>query len=209
MGSVSHVEMRSPDYSIVILGDSIAAGVGASSPIYTLEQQFLKQIKKKHPGADIENFAVAGARIADVVKEQLPKLDSLTPKLAILVIGGNDLIKGTLLKQFHNSLKETLERLSSISKHVIVLNVPKISLLPVTPVHLKLIAELKTKRFNHIFHRTAELFSNVLLFDMYQFSHTHLHSEEELLAEDQFHPNNRAYQLLAQELHDALNKRYY
>lgn len=36
------------------------------------------------------NLSVSGARVADVVEEQLPQLDGLAPDLVTVAIGGND-----------------------------------------------------------------------------------------------------------------------
>lgn len=76
----------------VVLGDSMAQGIGASSYRKGWVGQLddlLKQDGKKYR---LLNLSVSGARVADVLERQLPALQALgqKPVLVTIMIGSND-----------------------------------------------------------------------------------------------------------------------
>lgn len=83
----------------VVLGDSTAQGVGAPS----FDQGYVGQLRRRldEERADpagrpwrVVNWSRSGARVADVLAAQLPRLDALLtetePDLVTVAIGGND-----------------------------------------------------------------------------------------------------------------------
>ncbi len=76
----------------VALGDSAAQGIGASS----LPRGYVSLVADRlarSTGRPVQviNLSSSGARIRDVVEEQLPALTGLRPDLITLDVGGNDL----------------------------------------------------------------------------------------------------------------------
>ena len=75
----------------VALGDSAAQGVGASSPdkgYVGLVAAHLREATGQP--VQVVNLSVSGARVADVVEDQLPRLEGLDPDVVTVAIGGND-----------------------------------------------------------------------------------------------------------------------
>ena len=75
----------------VALGDSAAQGVGASSP----DKGYVGLLAERLRGStgrpvQVVNLSVSGARVADVVEQQLPQLAGMEPDLVTVAIGGND-----------------------------------------------------------------------------------------------------------------------
>lgn len=75
----------------VALGDSTAQGVGASGP----ERGYVGLIAGRLRAAtgrpvQVVNLSRSGARVRDVVAEQLPRLANLSPDLVTVSVGGND-----------------------------------------------------------------------------------------------------------------------
>jgi len=79
----------------VVMGDSAAQGVGAPS----YDQGWVGQLRALLP-ADwrVLNWSRSGARVQDVLDEQLPRLATLsvTPELITVAIGANDVYKTPL-----------------------------------------------------------------------------------------------------------------
>jgi acyl-CoA thioesterase-1 len=77
----------------VALGDSAAQGVGASRPergyIGLLAQRMRDQSGRP---VQVVNLSRSGARLADLVRDQLPKLAELSPDVVTVDIGGNDVV---------------------------------------------------------------------------------------------------------------------
>ncbi len=77
----------------VALGDSVAQGVGASRP----ERGYvglLAQRMRERTGRPVQvvNLSRSGARLADLVRDQLPRLAELSPDVVTVDIGGNDVV---------------------------------------------------------------------------------------------------------------------
>ena len=77
----------------VALGDSAAQGVGASRPergyVGLLAQRMREQTGRP---VQVVNLSRSGARLGDLVRDQLPKLAELSPDVVTVDIGGNDVV---------------------------------------------------------------------------------------------------------------------
>jgi len=74
----------------VVLGDSTAQGIGAPSH----DQGYVGQLRHRlGPGWRVLNWSRSGARTADVIETQLPRLEALEvePDLVTAAVGANDL----------------------------------------------------------------------------------------------------------------------
>lgn len=76
----------------VALGDSAAQGLGASRPERGYVGLIAEQLRLE-TGRPVEviNLSRSGARISDVVRDQVPQLAGLEPDLVTVDIGGNDI----------------------------------------------------------------------------------------------------------------------
>ncbi len=78
----------------VALGDSTSQGIGAPTHDRGWVGQVLDLLRDDDPGWDVVNLSVTGARIRDVVADQLPRLGSLpAPDLVTCAVGANDLLR--------------------------------------------------------------------------------------------------------------------
>jgi len=98
----------------VVLGDSTAQGIGA--PGY--EQGYVGQLRhmlERRSGEPwrVLNLSRSGARAANVVEAQLPRLEALEvrPELVTCAIGANDLVARTPPERLNSDLRTILARL--------------------------------------------------------------------------------------------------
>jgi len=79
---------------LVALGDSAAQGIGARDPDHGYVAVLARRLARA-AGRPVQvvNLSVSGARLRDVVRDQLPRLAALnrTPDLVTVGVGGNDL----------------------------------------------------------------------------------------------------------------------
>lgn len=76
----------------VALGDSAAQGVGATSATKGYVGEFAKRLEQKYDRpVQVINISESGARIQDVIKDQLPLLTNYKADVITLDIGGNDI----------------------------------------------------------------------------------------------------------------------
>jgi lysophospholipase L1-like esterase len=79
----------------VALGDSTAQGIGASAPDRGYVGLLLRRLRESQGRLwRVVNLSVTGARITDVVREQLPRVNEVgPPELVTCAIGANDVIR--------------------------------------------------------------------------------------------------------------------
>ena len=98
----------------VVLGDSTAQGIGASGYDKGYVGQ-LRRILEERTGKTwrVLNLSKSGARAADVLATQLPRLEALgtLPDLVTVAIGSNDVVRRTPLEQVERELRELVARL--------------------------------------------------------------------------------------------------
>lgn len=76
----------------VALGDSAAQGLGASRPELGYVGVLADRISAVSAHTvRVVNLSVSGAKIADVVEDQLPGLAELAPDVVTVAVGGNDI----------------------------------------------------------------------------------------------------------------------
>jgi len=106
----------------VVLGDSTAQGLGASSPLHGYVGQVLNALRRKGMPWRVLNLSRSGAQTQHVLDDQLPLLAGLTPALVTCGIGNNDIL-ATPPKRFRDRLRQVIDRLPS-SAVVMDLTVP-------------------------------------------------------------------------------------
>ncbi|WP_344108522.1 SGNH/GDSL hydrolase family protein [Kribbella alba] len=107
----------------VVLGDSTAQGVGASSPLHGYVGQVLAGLAPRSTRPwRVLNLSRSGAQAREVLTRQLPLLHELDqePDLVTCGVGSNDIL-GTLPRRFHSTLRQLIERLPRSS---VVLDLP-------------------------------------------------------------------------------------
>jgi lysophospholipase L1-like esterase len=90
----------------VVLGDSMAQGVGATA----YDRGWVGQLAQSLPEHRLVNLSVYGGRVSDVVERQIPAMRSIgaSPDLVTVVIGSNDLISRRLRPLLPEALDEML-----------------------------------------------------------------------------------------------------
>ena len=92
----------------VVLGDSMAQGIGASA----YDRGWPGQLADRLPGLRLVNLSVSGGRLTDLLERQIPAMDALgEPDLVTVVVGSNDLISRKLRDALPARLAEVLRRL--------------------------------------------------------------------------------------------------
>jgi lysophospholipase L1-like esterase len=187
--------------SLLILGDSAAAGVGVSTQRQALSGQLVSVL-----GA---YFQVSWKLIADTgntAKELVAKLEMASPEMFDVVvtsIGVNDVTHGTKLKKWIAQQRQIVELLQSKfhSQHIILSSLPPMHLFPALPQPLRWYLGLRAKRFNSALKIFAES-CNQCEFVTINFS-----LEAAYMAADGFHPGALAYSIWAKRVADIIRRR--
>ena len=192
--------------SIVILGDSAATGVGdqVAENIYRGWGHYLFQclvdIQEYH------NISRPGARVNDLLYSQLPIALSIKPKIAIFIIGGNDVLRNNFNpSKMFLQLDKLIKTLQETGCEVYAMNLhDPTKILPI-PAVLKKILKRRVLAVNEIYDALV-IKSNLKLLDIpskeevYDLNFWHV---------DRMHPNRIGHQKLATYFANLLRKNGY
>jgi lysophospholipase L1-like esterase len=159
------------------LGDSTAQGIGASA----FDQGYVGQLRRRLEARDgrpwrVVNPSVSGARVSQLLAEQLPWLDRLArpPDLVTCAIGANDVIRPFGFERVPGRMRELVARL------------PRGAVLAELPQGL---VRSRVTRLNTLIDAEAP---RAGLRVAYVYSHTGPPWRGKL-APDEFHPNDNGY----------------
>lgn len=157
--------------ALVALGDSIAQGIGASSPTVGYVGLLAEQLQ-----VPVVNLSRSGARLADVLDEQLPALaeSGVRPAAVVCTVGSNDLLRELRFTTTKHRMSRLIEAL------------PDDAVLATLPDAGSMLAKL----LNHHLRREAASHGRVIA-DVA----ARLTSWKGLAASDQFHPNDAGHRL--------------
>jgi lysophospholipase L1-like esterase len=115
----------------VALGDSYTIGTSVK-PHDRWPNQLVRALR---PDADltlVQNLASNGATTAELMRDQLPKLDGLNANVVSLLVGVNDVVRSVDVDTYRMNLQSILVHLASRlpAGHVVVVTTPDYTLTP-------------------------------------------------------------------------------
>jgi lysophospholipase L1-like esterase len=110
--------------SFVVLGDSTAAGLGAGTPEHAYATDLARGLARGGRFVKMTALGVSGARVHDVLTEQVPQAIAAGPDVVFVGIGANDVTHLTLLSSIRDDTRAILRRLRSTGAHVVLAGPP-------------------------------------------------------------------------------------
>jgi lysophospholipase L1-like esterase len=183
----------------VVLGDSTASGVGAVSQDMGFPRRCARALTARtSKRVDLRVFAVSGARVADILRDQLPRLRGLSPDLVLVVVGGNDVIHLTSPGSARRDLGKLLDGLHRASGQVIVSGIPALGTATRLGQPLRLLAGFIAATVYDPIWREETARRSMLWVDLAGQTRPAFSEDHSLLAPDGFHPSPRGYALWAE-----------
>lgn len=165
---------------IVAFGDSLIAGVGATS-----ENSNFVSILSRRIGKPIVNLGVSGNTTIDGLA-RINELDKYNPKVVILLLGGNDYLKKVPIDTTFSNLERIIRNIQNRGAVVVLLG-----------VRGGLINDKFDEKFEDLSKETQTAFvSNVL---------DGLLTRDEFMS-DAIHPNDVGYAKIATRVYPVLQK---
>ena len=184
---------------LVLLGDSTAAGVGATSTAGTVGAQLAARLPE--PVA-YDSVAVSGARAGDLA-EQVDEVLREPPDLAVVLIGANDATHLTRLGHVRRDLRAAVDRLVDAGVPVVVGTCPELGTARSFDQPLRAIVGWRG-------HRVADAEAAALrgsgagVVDLARLTGPAFGRDpDRYLSEDLFHPSDAGYGLWAEALAPA------
>lgn len=110
--------------TFVVLGDSTAAGVGAGSADRAYPTLLARRLARAGTAVRLVDLAVSGARVSDVLSEQVPRALSLRPDLVFVGMGANDVTHMTPVADVRTDTERILEQLRATGATLVVAGPP-------------------------------------------------------------------------------------
>jgi lysophospholipase L1-like esterase len=186
---------------LLLLGDSIAAGLGAETPKHTLGAQLAKRVAKRTERAvRLHTAAIVGSETS-MLRAQLAGLPAgYVADVAVIVVGGNDVTHRVRTSASKRQLAEAVESLQQQGAEVVVGTCPDLGALGALPQPLRTLAGLASRQLaaaqrdvaTDLGARAVSLAEVVGPFFLAQ--------PDEMFAIDRFHPSGTGYRRTAKAL---------
>lgn len=188
------------------LGDSITLGIGDPAPGRARPGRrayrgWAALLAEGLPEPRLHNFATAGAQVADVERDQLPRALELRPDVASVIVGVNDTLRaGFDPNRFARPAEHTIGALRSAGAEVLTIRLPDPGLMLGLPAALSRPLARRVHALNAVMDELAGRFGT-LVFDAAGDPETF---DRRMWSVDRLHPSERGHRMIARRFHDRL-----
>lgn len=190
----------SPNARVLILGDSTAVGLGADSP----NESIGGLLAADHPNVEVLNAACSGACLGQVT-DQLAGVPHASFDLVLLLVGGNDVIRGTPLDLLECQADDLLPRLRQLSTEVVWLGSANVGLAPLFMPPWSWLLSARSRRRSRHFEALAKRHDvHFLNFFREQSDDVFSRDSARYYAPDRVHPSSASYRYCYDHLYDAV-----
>lgn len=183
---------RGRSLRFAVLGDSTAVSMGGD-----YEQGYAvavaRHLAQKHK-ITWGNVAIPGARIADVVREQITDIAQLRPDIALVAVGANDVTHFTQLEAVRRSFEELIEKLRAINPdmRIVLTGAPAMGTAPRFMRITRRLMAMRTQAVNRIVIEISKR-RRVIFAPIAAETEEIYRAHPELFAADKFHPTTEGY----------------
>lgn len=190
---------------LLVLGDSIAAGLGAQRRKDTLGARVAKGLAKRlHRPVRLRTAAVVGAETA-MLAGQLDGLPpGYRPDVAVIVVGGNDVTHRVPVAASIAQLEEAIARLRALGAEVVIGTCPDLGALRPVPQPLRALGGRQSRRLATAQAAAALRLGARPVSLRRAVGHLFVSRPDEMFSVDRFHPSALGYRRTAEALLPAV-----
>lgn len=186
---------------LVMIGDSLAAGLGADLPGETLGARLAKGAAKKlKRSVRLRTVARVGQHSEELAR-QIGKLPAgYRPDVAVIVVGGNDVTHRKPVAECVRHLEEAIDSLHARGARVVVGTCPDLGMLRAVPQPLRTLGSLASRQLADA-QRKAALARGAYVVTMAQVAGPFfLDHPDTMFSTDRFHPSSLGYRRTAKAM---------
>jgi len=185
----------------------LALGTGASDASRGFTFVLFRRIARREPTAQITDYAVGGARLADLESIELPRARAEAPTDVWICAGANDVTRGTSAAKFSADARRLLgsARRRWPRAALVVFGVPDVSRSPLFARYARNGLHRAAQRDNAALQAAARS-AGARFVDLFAFSQN-VGVTTRYLAADNFHPNDEGHAAIAAYAATALGLR--
>ena len=187
---------------LVVLGDSIGFGTGASRPADALGPRLAAALADDGFDVDLHVVAVPGAVSADLAA-QVRRAVPLAPDVAVVVIGANDLARFRPAEQAAAELAAAATALRAADADVVVVPAPDMSMVPFVPPAFRQLVQAACTQLQLRQTAVAET-AGASVAAVSSTVAAAFRADPALFSGDRFHPSSAGYERIAAEVAPAV-----
>lgn len=191
-------EGGSGEFRLLVMGDSVVAGVGIESTEDALPARLAQQIETcRSGGVSWRGLGHNGDRIRDLLK-RLPLVDA-PADLVIINIGVNDVSHLTSMMRWQLDLTTLIAELTQrFRAPIVLLGLPPMHGFPLLPQPLRFTLGIRARMLDHSLKRVGELLASVT------YIATDLPLDVALMAPDGYHPSAEIVDIWSRQIIETL-----
>ena len=197
----THKKKYGNPIELLVLGDSIAAGLGAEKPRHTLGAQLAKRLAKHtRRTVRVHTAAMVGAETS-MLRAQLAGLPTgYRPDVAVIVVGGNDVTHRVRLSESVSHLAQAVAALREHGCEVVVGTCPDLSALTSVPQPLRALVGRSSRRLARAQRTVVTDMGARAVSLAHVVGPFFLAQPDAMFAIDRFHPSGAGYRRTAKAL---------
>ncbi len=181
---------------LAVLGDSSVAGVGADSAETTLTYGVAQVLAAQHR-VTLHALGVSGARLANVVTEQLPQLAEIDPDVVLVCVGTNDITHCTPMLEVRRQLRLLASGLETVAPDAVkvVSGLPPAETSRAFRWPLRNVLGTWARAYTRLYKAELE-HHGITVLDIAKVTRAAFHRRPEMFSDDWFHPSSTGYTFL-------------
>ncbi|GGD30016.1 SGNH/GDSL hydrolase family protein [Nocardioides daphniae] len=186
---------------LLLLGDSIAAGLGAETPRKTLGGQLAKRVSKRTGRAvRLHTAARVGAETSMLAGQIATLPPTYRPEVAVVVVGGNDVTHRVRLAESRAHLAQAITALQERGAAVVVGTCPDLAALHAVPQPLRTLAGLLSRQLAAAQRQVAADLGAHAVSLATVVGPFFVTQPDQMFSQDRFHPSGVGYRRTAKAL---------
>jgi lysophospholipase L1-like esterase len=183
-------------FTLAVLGDSSVAGVGAERAEDTLTYGVAAALGDRYRVV-LHALGVSGARLSNVVNDQLPLLAGLDCDAVLVCVGTNDVTHGTSTRALRHQLRALASGLDAVAPNaaVVVSGLPPADVCPAFQPPLRHLLGLRAWSLTRLYRSELTRYG-ITVFDIASETRTAFRGRREMFSADLFHPSSAGYAYL-------------
>lgn len=176
--------------TVLVMGDSVGCGTGASHPDHSIAGQ----LARRFHGIHLSNRSTVGGVGLRGILEPLTR-ENGTYDLVILFVGGLDIIQFTDKREYAKLLEDIYREAGRLGTRVAHVSPANVRLAPIFRPPLTWIYERRSREFRDIAQKVAKVHQVHYVDMFYEKEHDPFGQKDEYYAEDRSHPSDKGYHI--------------
>lgn len=183
---------ESPPLTIVFLGDSSVTSPGVEPLDYSWPRQIALHLADEYH-VTAASVAVGGAKVRDVLNNQLDAALAESPDIAYVSVGSNDALRGTPTARFEADYNRVVAHLHDAVPAVGLSGIGDLGTIPRLPELARAVARIRARSIDGAVARVSKAYPRTVKSNAWDVMESLFAHESEMFGEDLFHASTEGH----------------